>query len=71
MAHKYPFKYQVNEMAFTRDGKHLLLCTGQGERRPLATLAPFVTRPSRTQPRDVHQWVSAPASFPGLLCCCA
>ena len=30
VAHKYPYKFQVNEMAYTRDGKQLLMCTGQG-----------------------------------------
>lgn len=31
VVHKYPHKYQVNDLAFTRDGKALLQCTGQGE----------------------------------------
>ncbi|EFN50708.1 hypothetical protein CHLNCDRAFT_142586 [Chlorella variabilis] len=31
VAHKYPYKFQVNEMAYTRDGKQLLMCTGQGD----------------------------------------
>ncbi|PSC71110.1 THO complex subunit 3 [Micractinium conductrix] len=31
VVHKYPHKYQVNDLMFTRDGKQLLQCTGQGE----------------------------------------
>ncbi|KAL4458683.1 hypothetical protein ABPG75_013548 [Micractinium tetrahymenae] len=31
VVHKYPHKYQVNDLVFTRDGKMLLQCTGQGE----------------------------------------
>lgn len=32
VVHKYAHKYQVNDLAFTRDGKMLLQCTGQGAR---------------------------------------
>lgn len=28
VAHKYPFKYQVNDLAFSKDGSKLYICTG-------------------------------------------
>jgi len=31
VAHKYPFKYQVNDLAFSKDGSKLYVCTGNGE----------------------------------------
>lgn len=31
VAHKYPFKYQVNDLAFSKDGSKLYICTGNGE----------------------------------------
>lgn len=33
VAHKYPFKYQVNDLAFSKDGSKLFICTGNGEGR--------------------------------------
>lgn len=54
VAHKYPFKYQVNDLAFSKDGSKLYICTGNGEG---VGLAGRVVCGSRARAWDVLAWV--------------